>query len=53
MVTNFHNKKMPKEKALCQCLSIIMLDFVIKANKNYYPQTFLEESKYENKFMRI
>ena len=53
MVTNFHNKKMPKEKALCQCLSIIMLDFVIKANKKYYPQTFLEESKYENKFMRI
>ena len=53
MVTNFHNKKMPKEKALCQCLSIIMLDFVIKANKKHYPQTFLEESKYENKFMRI
>ena len=53
MVTNFHNKKIPKEKALCQCLSIIMLDFVIKANKKYYPQTFLEESKYENKFMRI
>ena len=53
MVTNFHNKRMPKEKALCQCLSIIMLDFVIKANKKHYPQTFLEESKYENKFMRI
>ena len=44
--TNFHNKKMPKEKAPCQCLSIIMLDSVIKANKKFYPQTFLEECKY-------
>ena len=26
MITNFHNKKMPKEKARCKCLSIIMLD---------------------------
>ena len=37
---------MPKEKAPCKCLSIIMLDSVIKANKKYYPQTFLEERKY-------
>ena len=29
-----------------KCLSIIMLDSVIKANKKYYPQTFLEECKY-------
>ena len=46
MVTNFRIKKMPKEKAPCKCLSIIMLDSVIKANKKYYPQTFLEECKY-------
>ena len=46
VITNFHNKKMPKEKAPCKCLSIIMLDSVIKANKKYYPQTFLEECKY-------
>ena len=37
---------MPKEKAPCKCLSIIMLDSVLKANKKYYPQTFLEECKY-------
>ena len=43
MTTNFHNKKMPKEKAPCKCLSIIIIDFVIKANKKYYPQTLLEE----------
>ena len=46
MITNFHNKKMPKEKSPCKCLSIIMLDSVIKANKKYYPQTFFEECKY-------
>ena len=36
--TNFHNKKMPKEKAPCKCLPV-MIDSVIKANKKYYPQT--------------
>ena len=37
---------MPKEKAPCKCLSIIMIDSVIKANKKYYLQTLLEECKY-------
>ena len=46
VITTFHDKKMPKEKAPCRCLSIIMLDSVIKANKKYYPQTLLEEHKY-------
>ena len=46
IVTNFHNKKIPKENSQCKCLSIIILDSVIKANKKYYPQTFLEECKY-------
>ena len=46
MITNFHNKKMLKEKAPCKCLSTIMLDSVIKVNKKYYLETFLEECKY-------
>ena len=46
IITNVHNKKMPKEKVPCKCLSIIILDFVIKANKKYYSQTFLEDCKY-------
>ena len=37
---------MPKGKAPSKFLSITMLDSVIKANKKYYPQTFLEECKY-------
>ena len=46
IITNFHNKKTPKEKAPCKCLSTIMLDFVIESDEKCYPQTFLEECKY-------
>ena len=34
VITNFHKKKIPKENAPCKCLSIIMLDSVIKARKS-------------------
>ena len=34
IITNFHNKKMPKEKAPCKCLSIIMIDSVIEQIKS-------------------
>ena len=47
--TNFQGKKIPKENASYKCLSLIMLDSVIRANKKYYPQTLLEECKYEIK----
>ena len=40
IITNFHNKKMPKEKAPCKCLSIIIIDSVIRANEKYYKQHF-------------
>ena len=53
MITNFHNKKMPNENAPCKLLSIIMIDSVIKANKKYYPQTFLEECKYVQEKIKI
>ena len=46
IITNFHNKKMPKEKVPCKCLSVIILDSVIESDEKYYPQTFLEECKY-------
>ena len=45
--TNFQGKKTSKENASYRCLSLIMLDSVIRANKKYYPQTLLEECKYE------
>ena len=53
VITNFHNKQMPKEKAPCKCLSIITIDSVIKANKKYYPQTLLEECKYIQEKIKI
>ena len=53
VITNFHNKKIPKENAPCKCLSIIILDSVIKANKKYYPQTLLEECKYAQEQIKI
>ena len=53
MFPNFQSKKMPKEKAPCKRLSIIMLDSVIKANKKYYLQILLEESKFEQENIRM
>ena len=53
MFPNFQSKKMSKEKAPCKRLSIIMLDSVIKANKKYYLQILLEESKYEQENIRM
>ena len=47
--TNFQGKKEPKENASHKCLPLIMLDSVIRGNKKYYPQTLLEECKYEIK----
>ena len=47
--TNFHGKKVPKENASYKCLSLIMLDSVIKIKKKYYPQTLLEECKFKIK----
>ena len=47
--TNFQGKKIPKENASYKCLSLITLDSVIRANKKYYHQALLEESKYDIK----
>ena len=47
--TNFQGKKVPKENASYDCLSLIILDSVIRVNKKYYPQTLLEECKYKIK----
>ena len=53
VIANFHDKKIPKEKSPCKCLSIIMLDSVIEAKKKYYPQTLLEECKYVQERIKI
>ena len=46
----FSRQKMKKENESYKCLPLIMLESVIKVqNKKYYPQTLLEECKYEIK----
>ena len=49
VITTFHNKAMPKEKAPCKYLSIIMLDSVIKAKKSIIPKHF---QKNENMYKK-
>ena len=44
---------MSKEKAPCKCLSIIMLDSVIKPNKKFYPQILIEECKHPQEKIKI
>ena len=44
--TNFGKNKIPKEDSQYICLSLIMINFVFRRSKNYYPQVFLEECKY-------
>ena len=44
--TNFQGKETPEGDSSYKCLSLIMLDSVVKIGKKYYPQVFLEECKY-------
>ena len=44
--TNFQGQKAPEENASHKCISLIMLDSVIRVNKKCYPQNLLEECKY-------
>ena len=41
--TNFQGKKVPKENASCESLSLIVIDSDMKI---FYPRTLLEECKY-------
>ena len=38
IITNFHSKKVLEEKIPYKCLSIIVLDSIIKTENKYYPQ---------------
>ena len=47
--TNFQGEKVPKENTSYKCLSLMMLNSVIRVSKKYYPQTLFEECKNETK----
>ena len=53
MNTNFHNNIIPKEGSQCICLLVILINFVLRTDKNHYPQVFLEECKYVVKEKRM
>ena len=44
--TNFNDNEVPEEGSHCVCLSVILINSVLKVSKNYYSQEFLEECKY-------
>ena len=48
MTTNFQSKKMPKEKAFCKSLVIIVLDSAIKVKKSIILKSFWKNA-YVNK----
>ena len=44
---NFQYNKIPKDNEYYTCFSEILLDSIfVNSDKEYYPQTFLEEFKY-------
>ena len=47
--TNFLNNSIPKENMLYTCIACITIDSVIKMDKKYSPQVYLEECKYKLK----
>ena len=54
MYTNFQHNEILKDNEYCVCLSVILLDsIVVNSDKEYYPQTFLEECKYTIKNKNI
>ena len=47
---NFQHNKITKDNEYCARLSVILLDSIfVNSDKEYYPQMFLEECKYEIK----
>ena len=52
IITNFHdidnkNNKLPEKNKAYKCMSLILLDSIIKINKKDYPQTLLQECVYK------
>ena len=53
IITNFHYKKVPKEKIPYKSLSIVVLDSVIKADNKYYNKYYIHaKTNYHKKFYK-
>ena len=53
VITNFHEKKIPKENASYNYIILIAIDYVIRMNQKYYPQAYLCECKFQIRKNRL
>ena len=51
--TNFLGNGMPKENMHCTCIACITIDSVMKMEKKYFPQVYLEECRYKIQMSRF
>ena len=51
--TLFSDEIISEEREECECTSCISVDSVLKTEKKYYPQVFLEQCKYKVKEIKI
>ena len=51
--TNFLGNDVPKENMHYTCIACITIDSVMKADKKYFPQVYLEECKYKIKKIQM
>ena len=51
--TSFSDTIIPEERVKCECISCISGDSVLKIEKKYYPQVYLEQCKYKMKERKI
>ena len=51
--TLFNDDIIPEEKVGCECMSSISVSSVLKLEKKYYPQVYLEQCKYKVKERNI
>ena len=50
---NFLGNKVPKGNMHYTCIACVTIDFVVRIDKKYYPQVYLEECKYKIKKIYI
>ena len=51
--TLFSDDIIPEERVECECVSCISVDSVLKIEKKWYPQVYLEQCKYKVKERKI
>ena len=53
VITDFQDKKTPKENASYNCIALVSVECVIRMNKKCYPQAYLCECKYQERENKI